>query len=177
MHTGGNVVTCPSITRRAPASVELGACLRAASTAAARRGQGLFAGDAPSAQLARFAVTGALATSVQVLLFTLLAPSGALLANVVSWAGSTALANELHRRRTFRAGDRVGVLAAQLEGGGLAVVALLATSAALAGLATAVPTAGVGTETLLLLVVTTAVGLLRFAALRWSFVVRRPLPA
>jgi putative flippase GtrA len=177
MRTGGTVVTCPSLARRAPAPAELGACLRTAATSTAVRVRSLVAGDDPTAQLARFALAGALATVVQVVLFTALAPSGALLANVVSWAASTALANELHRRRTFHAGDRVGVLAAQLEGGGLSLVSLLATSAALAWLAGALPAAAVSTELLLVLGVTAAVGLLRFVALRWSFVVRRPRPA
>lgn len=170
-------MTCPSLAHRAPAPGELGACLRAAVTAAARAAGGavrrLPAGDATAAQLSRFAVTGVLATSVQVLVFTLLAPSGALLAYVASWGLSTALANELHRRRTFRAGERVGPLTAQLEGGGLAVVGLLVTSAALAGLTAAAPDAGLGSQTLLVLSVTAAVGVLRFVALRWSFVVRR----
>ena len=170
-------MTCPSLARRAPAPAELGACLRTAATSAALRARRLLAGDDPTAQLGRFALAGVVATTLQVVLFTVLAPSGALLANVVSWAASTAVANELHRRRTFRAGDRVGVLTAQLEGGGLSLVALLATSAALAALASAVPAAAVSTETLLVLVVTTAVGLLRFVALRWSFVIRRPQPA
>ena len=177
MHTGGTVVTCPSLARRVPAPAELDACLRAAAVAVAGRLRRLTAGDGTTAQLARFTAAGILATTVQVLLFAVLAPSGALLANVVSWGVSTALANELHRRRTFRARERVGAVAAQLEGGSLALVTLLATSAALTALAAAVPAATVGTETLLVLGVTAAVGLLRFAALRWSFLVRRPLPA
>lgn len=138
--------------------------------AAVRR---LADGDARAAQLARFAMTGGLATSVQVLLFTLLAPVGPLAANVVSWAVSTALANELHRRRTFHAGGRVGPITAQLEGGGLSVLGLLVTTLALAAFAVAVPAAGTGLQTLLVVSLTVAVGLVRFVALRWSFGARR----
>ncbi len=170
-------MTCPSLPRRAMAPVELGAHLRTAATSATAGLRRLPVSDAATAQLTRFAITGALATSVQVLVFTLLAPSGALTANVVSWGVSTALANELHRRRTFRAGDRVGVLAGQLEGGGSALLALLATSAALALFSAATPGAGAGAQVVLVLGVTTAIGLLRFVVLRWSFVVRRPRAA
>ena len=67
----------------------------------------------------------------------------------------------------------MGWLAAQWEGGGLAVLGLAATSGALAVLTAAVPGAGVTTQTGLVLTVTVAVGLARFLALRWSFVVRR----
>ena len=152
-------MTCAGLVRRLPAPHEV------------------MADDSAGAQLARFAVTGVLATSVQVLLFTALAPSGALLAHLVSWGASTAMANELHRRRTFRADGHVGVLTAQLEGGGLALLGLLITAAALGVLTAAAPDAGVGVQTLVVLAVTAAVGLLRFAALRWSFVLRRPQPA
>ena len=173
-------MTCPSLARRVAAPAEVGACLRTAVTsttrAAARVAGDPGAGEA-TAQLARFAMVGGLATSVQVLLFTALAPAGVLPAYAVSWAVSTALANELHRRRTFRADERVGALSAQLEGGGLALLALLITSAALAALAVTAPDAGVGAQTILVLAVTATVGLLRFLALRWSFVVRRPHPA
>ena len=157
-------MTCPTLTHPGLPGAQVVAVLRAH----------LPDPDAPSAQLLRFALAGALATSVQVLLFTLLAPAGTLPAHVVSWAVSSALANELHRRRTFRAGDRVTPLAAQLEGGGLAVLGLLLTSAALGVLTAVLPAAGVGVQLLLVLAVTVAVGLARFAALRWSFLVRRP---
>ena len=174
-------MTCPGLACRAPTPAELGACLRAVATSARRAagqaGHRLATGGTSSAQLARFTVAGTLATTVQVLLFMALAPTGALVAQLVSWGASTALANELHRRRTFSAGARVGPLAAQLEGGGLALVGLLVTSSALAGLGAAVPDAGVGLQLLLVLGVTTAVGALRFLALRWSFLIRRSQPA
>ena len=174
-------MTCPSLAHRPVVPAEVAACLRTAVASVARTtadaARRLVEGDRRTAQLARFAGAGVVATSVQVLLFALLASSGTLMAHVLSWAVSTALANELHRRRTFHAGARVGPLAAQLEGGGLAVLGLLITSASLAALTAALPDTGVGTQTLLVLGVTAAVGILRFAALRWSFVIRRPQPA
>jgi putative flippase GtrA len=165
-------MTCPILLCRAPAPVELGPYLRSAQVVAGRQLRRLRDGDAASAQLARFALAGGLATVVQVCLFALLTPVGNLTANVFAWAASTALANELHRRRTFHAGGRVGWLAAQWEGGGLALVGLAATSGALALLTAAAPGAGVTTQTALLLAVTGAVGVARFVALRWSFGVR-----
>ncbi len=171
MRTEGTVVTCASLVRRDATPVE------AVAGTAAELLLRLPRGDAAGAQLARFAVAGVLATSVQVLLFTALAPGGALLAHLVSWGASTAIANELHRRRTFRAEARVGVLTAQLEGGGLALLGLLVTAAALGVLTAAAPQAGVAVQTFVVLAVTAAVGLLRFAVLRWSFVLRRPRPA
>jgi len=106
---------------------------------------------------------------VQLLIFLLLAPSGALLANLVSWVGSTALSNELHRRRTFHADARVGWLTAQWEGMGLAALGLGLTSGGLATLALVVPDAGAPVQALLVLTVNATVGLGRFLALRWAF--------
>jgi peptidoglycan biosynthesis protein MviN/MurJ (putative lipid II flippase) len=103
------------------------------------------------------------------LIFLLLAPSGVLLANLVSWVGSTALSNELHRRRTFHADGRVGWLTAQWEGSGLAVLGLGLTSVGLATLALVVPDAGALVQALLVLTVNATVGLGRFLALRWAF--------
>ena len=154
-------MSCPALVRRQPAP-DFAAVVRH-----------LLEDDAPAAQLIRFAGAGALATSLQVVLFAGLAPVGVLAAHVVSWAASTALANELHRRRTFRAEARVGPVAAQVEGGGLALLGLLLTTAALAGFTLAAPEAGVGAQTLVVLALTGAVGLLRFVVLRWSFGARR----
>ena len=171
-------MTCPSLVRRAPAPLEAGVCLRgvwnSASRAAADVARRRLSGDAPGAQLARFVLAGALATSVQVVLFTVLSHGGPVPAHVVSWGVSTALANELHRRRTFRAGGRVRPLTAQLQGGGLALLGLVITTAALGVLTATLPDAGVAAQALLVLGVTAAVGLLRFAGLRWTFVLRRP---
>jgi putative flippase GtrA len=174
-------MTCPTLVCRGAAPGEVGAHLRSMAGSLVRtasaRAHGLVGSDAAMAQLVRFAIVGGTTTAVQVLLFALLAPLGALSANVVAWAASSALANELHRRQTFRAGESVGWLAAQFEGGGLSVMGLLATSAALALLTLSAPDAAVPQQTALVLVITAAVGLVRFVVLRWSFVVRRAQPA
>jgi hypothetical protein len=79
------------------------------------------------------------------------------------------LANELHRRLTFHAGQRVGWLTAQVEGGGLAAAGLLATSTSLAVLDGLLGSAW-WADLLLIAGVTGAVGLVRFVALRfWVF--------
>lgn len=176
-------MSCPTLTRRAtapvvvehaPASVaRVDAPAPAAPRTPLQRGlRDLVDGDTPLLQLVRFAATGGLSTAVQVLLFALLAPVGALLANGIAWVVSTALANELHRRRTFHAEDNVGWFAAQWEGGGLSLVGLGLTTGALAALAVAVPTAGVTTQVVLVLGVNATVGLVRFLALRWAFTTR-----
>ena len=173
-------MTCPTLACRGAALGEVGEHLRSVAGSAGRTtaalARTLVGSDAAAAQLVRFAVVGGSTTAVQVLLFAFLAPVGALGANVVAWAASSAMANELHRRRTFRAGERVGWLAAQIEGGSLSVVGLLATSAALALLAVALPGAALAQQTVLVLSITATVGLARFVALRWSFVVRRAQP-
>ena len=86
------------------------------------------------------------------------------------------LANELHRRLTFHAGRRVGWLAAQLEGGGLAAAGLLATGTALAVLDGRLGSAW-WAELLLIAGVTGAVGLVRFLALRFWVFPGHPHPA
>ncbi len=91
---------------------------------------------------------------------------GVLAANLVAMMGSTLLANELHRRLTFRATVEVGWLRAQLQGGGLAAVGLIATSLALVALDAAIPSARWLIQVLILGAVSGAIGLVRFVALR-----------
>ena len=169
-------MTYPTLVRRGPAPSEVGGRVRSAAGPPLRTTRRLLDGDTVPAQLGRFALTGGLTTLVQLLLFSILAPAGALLANAVAWATSTAMANELHRRRTFHADERVSWLAAQWEGGGLALIGLAMTTGALAGLSVAVPDAPVAVQALLVLTVNVTVGTLRFLALRWAFTVR-PLEA
>ena len=168
---GRTVLTYPTLVRR-PAPGEVGGRVRSAAEPVLHKAQGLLEGDAVPAQLGRFALTGGLSTLVQLLLFSILSPAGTLLANAVAWSASTALANELHRRRTFHADARVSWLAAQWEGGGLAVIGLAMTTGALAGLSVVVPDAPVVLPALLVLTVNVTVGALRFLALRWAFTVR-----
>ena len=125
--------------------------------------------DGARAQFVRFAAAGAVANVLYGVLFLLLAPCGSQVANVAGALASSALANELHRRLTFRAGARVGWLRAQWEGGGLAVAGTVATSVALARFDAVDSDAGAATHLAVVAVVTGAVGLLRFAALRWVF--------
>jgi putative flippase GtrA len=138
--------------------------------------------DLPSAQFARFVLVGGSANLVYagLFLFLGLAGFGDQAANAVGVLASTALANELHRRLTFRAGDRVGWTTAQWAGGGLAVVGLAASSSTLAALAVWTGPSGPLVSVLAVCAVSGAIGLARFVGLRWVLVVRpgrRLLPA
>jgi putative flippase GtrA len=125
--------------------------------------------DSTSAQFVRFVTVGATSTVVYFAAFLSLREVGPQPANLVAMVVSSALANELHRRITFHAGERVGWLTAQWEGGGLAAAGLVATSLALAALDGFV--GGAWWAQLLLVVgVTGLIGLARFVALRrWVF--------
>ena len=94
------------------------------------------------AQLSRFAVVGLLSSGLYAAVFVTFGSLGNLAANLLGMVASTLLANELHRRLTFRASAAVGWVRAQLAGGSLAVAGLLATSLALVVLQTVVPDAG-----------------------------------
>ncbi|NMN98762.1 GtrA family protein [Antrihabitans stalactiti] len=127
-------------------------------------------GDSAIAQLVRFAGVGGLSNIVYFAAFFALASQGNQIANIVGAALSTALANELHRRMTFHASDRVTWFAAQWEGGALAVIGLAFSATAIAALNFAFPTATDVTVALLVIAVSAAVGGARFLALRgWVF--------
>ena len=135
----------------------------------------LHADDA-SAQFIRFVAVGVLSTLVYFGVFLALCSIGQQPANLVGNVLSSMLANELHRRLTFRAGGRVSWLTAQVEGGGLAAAGLLATSTALAVLDGVLGSAW-WADLLLIAGVTGAVGLVRFVALRfWVFSGHRHAP-
>lgn len=126
------------------------------------------------AQLSRFAVVGLLSSGLYAAVFVTFGSLGNLAANLLGMVASTLLANELHRRLTFRASAAVGWVRAQLAGGSLAVAGLLATSLALVVLQTVVPDAGWFVQVLLVAAITGAIGLVRFAALRaWVFTAAR----
>ncbi|MFC9557053.1 hypothetical protein ACFTWF_40250 [Rhodococcus sp. NPDC056960] len=76
------------------------------------------------AQLTRFTLAGTSSNELYALAFLVLDGYGSLLANLIGVATSTILANELHRRLTFQAADRVRWFVAQWEGGTLAVIGL-----------------------------------------------------
>jgi putative flippase GtrA len=125
--------------------------------------------DDTTAQFARFVLVGGASTAVYGLLFISLGTLGYLAAHLIATVASSILANEMHRRLTFRAEDRVNWLNAQLEAGSVALVGLLATSAALGWLNSSVGPAPVILQITLVAAVTAAIGLMRFVALRWIF--------
>ncbi|MBO0855569.1 MAG: GtrA family protein [Nocardia sp.] len=127
-------------------------------------------GDHWLAQLIRFAIVGGLSNIAYFLLFLVCYGGGAEVSNLIGSIASTVLANELHRRLTFRAADRVGFLTGQLEGGGLALVGLAISSGALALVDVIAPRIGDMTEAVVVIAITAAVGLMRFVTLRiWVF--------
>jgi putative flippase GtrA len=124
------------------------------------------------AQFARFVFVGGLSSVVYAALFVLLEGVGDQTANITGSIVSSMLANELHRRLTFRAGDRVGWWTAQWEAGGVALLGILASSAALGWLDALTDVDGTVARLALVGAVTGAIGLGRFAALRWLFATR-----
>jgi putative flippase GtrA len=158
-------VTSPSIVRRAAVPVDALSGLGARVAERLRRDDGW-------AQFARFVLVGGLSSVVYAVLFVLLADLGDQPANLTGSVVSSMLANELHRRITFRAGDRVGWWTAQWEGGGIALLGILATSAALGWLDEVTDPDGALAPLLLVGAVTGAIGLGRFVALRWLFAAR-----
>jgi putative flippase GtrA len=168
-------VTCPSLTRRRTAAAEfLGVVSRAPVEGmrdADRRVDTRPHGDDPFAQFARFVLVGGTSTVFYAVLFLSLQGSGFtyLPAHVVATVASSMLVNELHRRLTFRAGERVSWLAAQIEAGGVSFVGLVATSAALGWLDAVTGSAHPFLQIGLVAAVTAGIGLMRFVALRWIF--------
>lgn len=130
-------------------------------------------GDRAFPQLIRFALVGGLSNISYVLLFLSLTGAGTLLANIAGSVVSTILANELHRRLTFHAAERVGWFTAQWEGGGLALLGLGISTAALATLGVLEPDLAEPAQAAAVLAISAAVGGLRFLALRG--LVFRPL--
>lgn len=139
-----------------------------------RRSWNLLGRDDGRAQFVRFVAVGAVANVLYGALFIAFAGAGSRPANLVGALASSALANELHRRLTFRAGGRVTWVRAQREGGGLALVGVGATTVALGWFDAVAPTAGTAAHLVVVAVVTGLVGLGRFVVLRWSFARARP---
>ena len=154
-------MTCPSLSR--PVAV---ADLVGDLAARVRSDDGL-------GQFSRFVLVGGFSSAVYGLLFVVLRGLGEVPANLVGAALSSVLANELHRRLTFRAGERVSWFAAQWEGGALALAGMVATSLALSWFNSSVHEPAVVAEVLVIATVTATIGTLRFLALRWVF---RPHP-
>lgn len=121
------------------------------------------------AQFARFVLVGGASTATYALLFLALHGLGYLPANVGATIVTSVLANELHRRLTFHAEDRVGFWTAQVEAGSVSLFGLTATSLALAWLDATVHAAPAALQIALVAAVTGFIGLIRFVALRWIF--------
>ncbi|TFV62208.1 GtrA family protein [Geodermatophilus sp. DF01-2] len=151
-------MTCPSMLSRRPAVGD------AVGSFATR-----VRAEDTLGQFVRFVLVGGATTLLYAAIFTVLEGLGYLPAHVVATAASTVLANEMHRRLTFHAGERVHWFTAQWEAGGVTVIGLLATSAALGILDSTVPDATVVVQVSLVAAVTGLIGLMRFVALRWLF--------
>jgi putative flippase GtrA len=128
--------------------------------------------DDATAQFGRFVLVGGISSLLYALVFLASRGLGDQPANVIGAVLSSMLANELHRRLTFHADGRISWFTAQWEGGGLALVGIIATGLALGWLDDATDFDGSAARLLLVGVVTGAVGLVRFAALRWFFAAR-----
>ncbi|MBF6412403.1 GtrA family protein [Nocardia cyriacigeorgica] len=126
-------------------------------------------GAHPCAQLLRFALVGGASNLSYLLLFLACTGLGAMTANAAGSIVSAMIANELHRRITFRAAGRISWLTAQWQGGGLALIGLLTSTAALAGIEFVAPALDELTRAGLVLAVMAAVGGFRFLALRGLF--------
>jgi putative flippase GtrA len=165
----GTAVTCPSLLRPS-AVVDVVDDLRSGLAELGRGAVGRVRRDDGTGQFARFVLVGGVSSLVYALLFAVLTTGvGSVGANVLGSTASSILANEMHRRLTFRAGERVDWFTAQCEGGALAGAGIVATSLALGWLTAAVGSTDVVVQLLLVGAVTGAIGLLRFAALRWAF--------
>jgi putative flippase GtrA len=138
----------------------------------AARGVERLRRDDGLAQFGRFVLVGGISSLLYAVVFVLCRALGDQAANVIGSVVSSMLANELHRRLTFHAGDRVSWFAAQWEGGGIALIGILATALALGWLDDATDVDGTVTRLLLVGLITGAIGLGRFVALRWLFVPR-----
>jgi putative flippase GtrA len=169
----GTVVSCPSLLRRRPEDTDaLGDLPNGPLHQVGEAGKAVSArvrGDDTFAQFLRFVLVGGSSTAVYAALFLGLEWLGYLSAHVVATVVSSVLANEMHRRLTFRADERVGWLAAQLEAGGISLFGLVATSVALRWLDASVGTAHPALQIGLVAAVTGLIGLIRFIALRWIF--------
>lgn len=129
-----------------------------------------FLGESAFAQFARFVFVGASSNILYAALFVGLATLGSFTANIIGIAASTILANELHRRHTFHATERVGWFQTQWEAGGLALVGLALGTAALALVHVLFPGASAVLQVVAVIAVSAATGALRFLALRgWVF--------
>jgi putative flippase GtrA len=163
-------VTCPPVLGSSAES--LGEPARAPEPEPVGGGRRLltrFRRDDALAQLARFALVGGSSTVLYALLFLALHSLGYLPAHIMATVLSSVFANELHRRLTFHADERVTWLTAQWEAGTVSLFGLLATAAALGWLHATARNAPPALQIALVIAVTALIGTIRFVALRWIF--------
>ncbi|NNH72641.1 GtrA family protein [Nocardia uniformis] len=135
-----------------------------------RQGEVFLRGERALAQLIRFALVGGLSNIGYLVPFLALYSGGPQFANLAGSLVSATLANELHRRLTFRASGRVRWYTAQIEGGALALTGLAVTSGAIAVLERTAPSMDGPAHAAALLAISAAVGVFRFLTLRrWVF--------
>jgi putative flippase GtrA len=174
-------VTCSSLLSRSAAAADPPGDVEAAP---AEQPRGISTGtwsavlgrlrqDDTAAQFARFMLVGAATTVIYAALFLFLRGLGYLTAHLIATSVTTVLANELHRRLTFRAEERVHWFTAQWEAGGVTVLGLLATSTALGWLDAVTATPYAAVQITVVAAVTALIGAMRFLMLRWIF--RAPL--
>jgi putative flippase GtrA len=163
-------MTCALLHRPEVAATSTSAQVRTAGSRLAER----LRQDDAAAQFTRFVLVGGVSSLLYALLFVLLAGLGDQPANIAGAIASSMLANELHRRLTFHAGERVSWFAAQWEGGGLALLGILATGLALGWFDSITGGDSSMADLAVVALVTGAIGLVRFVALRWVFGARTP---
>ena len=165
-------MTCPLLLRRpqvdGPTAEDSGAPQEHSCSVLCRLAVRLGRDDAV-AQFARFVFVGGLSSTLYATLFLAFQALGDQPANLLGAAAASVLANELHRRLTFHAGERVSWFTAQWEGGGTALVGMVATTTALGWLDAVAGDTHVLLRLALIGAVTGTIGLLRFVALRWLF--------
>ena len=119
--------------------------------------------------LLRFALAGAVASASYGVVFLVLATltaAGAQLLNLVATVISTLVANELHRRFSFRGAPEGSLARGHGVGGANAVAGLVLSGLALAGWHHLAPHAGPVSDVLVVYAVNAAVGLVNFLVLR-----------
>jgi len=126
-------------------------------------------GDDGVGQFSRFVLVGGSTSALYALIFIALHGFGEQPANWIGSIIASVVANEMHRRLTFRAGERVGFLTAQVEAGSLSIAGLVSTSLALAWLHAVTDSDDAGLQFALVVLVTAVIGTIRFVALRWLF--------
>ncbi len=121
-------------------------------------------------EVARYAGVGVVCTAVYSGLFVALLGWGPLPANVAAAIVATVLGTELHRRLTFRTGQRVSWVTAQWQSTGVAALGLVVTTGVLAAVEVLVPGSTWWEEVLVVNIATGFIGVGRYVALRsWVF--------